>query len=85
MATRCFSPRRNVGGYSLRKWLIPQRSNTSSTMCVTSSLERPKDSGPNATSVATVGLNIWRSGCWNTYPINWPRLDGGMDVISLPL
>ena len=54
-------------------------------MCATSSLERPKDSGPNATSVATVGLNIWRSGCWNTYPINWPRLDGGIDVISLPL
>jgi hypothetical protein len=50
---------------------MPTSSNARLTRSPTSSRDSPALAGPNATSSATVGMNNWSSGSWNTMPTRW--------------
>ncbi|SKZ61441.1 Uncharacterised protein [Mycobacteroides abscessus subsp. abscessus] len=48
--------------------VIDTASSASATRCASSGPSTPKFAGPKATSSASVGMNNWSSGSWNTSP-----------------
>ena len=67
---RCWPPESSKGLMSRRLSMErPTRESDSRTRVSTSSPERPRLRGPNATSSNTVVANSWRSGYWNTMPM----------------